>query len=148
MKEFAMNELFPLIEEGIKNGGKYRFYPKGTSMLPMIRQGIDSVVLTAVDKIKKYDMILYIRDDGAFVLHRVVGARNGVYDLCGDNQCFIERGIRHDQVKAIVSGIYRGEEYVSTDSPEYIKYVKKRVASIPLRYLIVRLKSAISKLKG
>lgn len=148
MKEFAMNELFPLIEEGIKNGGKYRFYPKGTSMLPLIRQGIDSVVLTDVGEIKKYDMILYIRDDGAFVLHRVVGIRNGLYDLCGDNQCFIERGVRPDQVRATVDGIYRGDEFVSPNSPKYMKYVKKRVASIPARNLISRIRSAVSKLKS
>ncbi len=148
MNEFTMKEIFPLIEEGIKNGGKYRFYPRGTSMLPLIRQGVDSVVFTNAVEIKKYDMILYLRDDGAFVLHRVVAVKDGKYHMCGDNQCLVEKGIRPDQVKATVSGFYRGDQYVSLDNAEYIKYVKKKVASIPARYFKARLKSAISKLKG
>lgn len=148
MNEFTMNEIFPLIEEGIKNGGKYRFYPRGTSMLPLIRQGVDSVVFTNAGEIKKYDMILYLRDDGAFVLHRVVAVKDGKYHMCGDNQCFVEKGIRPDQVKAFVSGLYRKDDYISINDPEYLRYVKRRVASIPQRRLKARIRSAISKIKG
>ncbi len=148
MTEFTMKELFPLIEEGIKNGGEYRFYPKGISMLPLIRQGKDSVVLTNIRDIKKYSIVLYVRDDGAYVLHRVVAVKNGKYDMCGDNQCFIEKGIRPDQVRATVAGFYRGEEYVALDNAKYMKYVKRRVASIPIRYLAARFKSVILKIKG
>lgn len=147
MTEFTMKELFPLIEEGIKNGGQYRFYPRGVSMLPLIRQGVDSVVLCAVSDIKKYDIILYTRDDGTFVLHRVVGLRDGKYDLCGDNQCFVEKGIRLDQVKAIVSGLYRDDNYVSKDDPQYTKYVINRVKTIPIRRLKARIKSLILKIR-
>ena len=117
-----MKDIFPLIEEGIKSGGKYRFYPRGTSMLPLIREGKDSVVFTEVGEIKKYDIILYQRDNGDYVMHRVVGVNGEVYDLCGDNQHNIEHGIRKDQVKAVVSGVYRDNEFISSDDPKHIKY--------------------------
>lgn len=145
--EFSMKEIFPLIEEGIKNGGKYRFYPKGVSMLPLIREGIDSVELSSVDSISKYDMILYLRDDGNYVLHRVVGYENGMYNLCGDNQCYIEKGIRKDQVKASVTAFYHGEKYISIDNKKYRKYAKKRVATIPLRRLKIIINAYLGKLK-
>ncbi|MBO7217522.1 MAG: S24/S26 family peptidase [Clostridia bacterium] len=145
--EFSMKEIFPLIEEGIKNGGKYRFYPKGVSMLPLLREGIDSVMLSAVGEIKKYDMVLYRRDDGQFVLHRVVDVKDGKYNFCGDNQCYIEEGIRPDQIKAIVTAFYRGEEYIAIDNKEYVKYAKRRVASIPMRHKMLSLKGYLKRIK-
>ena len=40
------------------------------------------------------DIPLYRRNDGAFVLHRVVGIKeNGEYIMCGDNQFLLEFGI-------------------------------------------------------
>lgn len=146
MHSFSIKELFPLIEEGIKNGGKYRFYPRGISMLPLIREGKDSVVFAELSKIKKYDIVLYVRDNGDFVLHRVVNIRDGHYDMCGDGQCVVERGIRKDQIKAAVSGIYRDDEFVSLKDPRYLKYVKDRVASIPVRYFKMRIKSLFGKI--
>ncbi len=143
-----MKDIFPLIEEGIKNGGKYRFYPKGDSMLPLIREGIDSVVLIEASKVNKYDMVLYIREDGSYVLHRVVKAEANGFSLCGDNQCVIERGIKPKQIKAAVAGFYRGEEYVPADDPRHIKYAKERIASIPFRHFKAHVKGLIKKLKG
>lgn len=146
--EFSMQEIFPLIEEGIKNGGEYRFYPKGISMLPLLREGIDSVILSAVEDIKKYDMILYLRDDGNYVLHRVVGIENNMYNLCGDNQCYIEKNIRKEQVKAVVTAFYREDQYISVDNKKYMRYAKKRVASIPIRRLAIIIKSYYKRIKG
>ena len=37
-----------LIREVLASGGEFRLYPRGTSMLPLIRQGIDSVALRSV----------------------------------------------------------------------------------------------------
>lgn len=147
MQTFTMEELYPLIEEGIKNGGKFRFYPKGKSMLPFIREGEDSVELTAVGEIKKYDVILYRRDNGVYVLHRVVGVNRDGYDLCGDNQFCVEKSIRRDQVLAAVSGIYKGDRYIPSDDREYMRQVKKRVALIPAKRLKNRIASLISRLK-
>ena len=146
--EFSMQEIFPLIEEGIKNGGEYRFYPKGISMLPLLREGIDSVILSAVEDIKKYDMILYLRDDGNYVLHRVVEIENNMYNLCGDNQCYIEKNIRKEQVKAVVTAFYRDNQYVSVNNKKYMRYAKKRVTSIPIRRIAIIIKSYYKRIKG
>ncbi len=147
MQEFSMKHIFPLIEEGIKNGGKYRFYPKGTSMLPLLREGIDSVVLTETGVIKKYDIVLYQRENEAYVLHRVVKVNEDSFDMCGDNQCAIERGIKREQIKAAVSGFYRKDEYVSAKDPKHIKYAKERIASIPFRRFKTKLKAFFHKIK-
>ena len=67
--------LAPIIEEQLREGKTVRFAPKGRSMLPMIREGRDTVTLCAVDRpLKKYDIGFYRRRDGQYVLHRIVKA--------------------------------------------------------------------------
>ncbi len=133
MQGFSMEELFPLIEEGIARNGRYRFYPRGVSMQPLLVGGEDSVELSAATDINKYDMLLYQRDDGSFVLHRVVKVRGDLIDFCGDGQCYVEKGIRRDQIKAGVYAFYKGERRVEVTDKKYLRYAKKRVASIWFR---------------
>ena len=64
-----MENLIPLFKERLDAGQKVRFSPKGISMLPMLRQDTDTVVLSPLpDKLRKYDLPLYQRDDGKYIL--------------------------------------------------------------------------------
>jgi hypothetical protein len=108
-KEIELKELLPLMEESLAAGRTVRFSPRGVSMLPMLRQGIDYVVLSPVNgKLHKYDIPFYRRDDGKFILHRIVKVGK-TYTCIGDNQFKLEPGVRHDQVIAVVSAFSRGE---------------------------------------
>lgn len=130
-----LEQVMPLIREKLAAGHTVKFRPRGISMLPMLRQGIDSVVLSPAPPIlKKYDIPLYQRDDGHYVLHRVVKVRD-TYTCIGDNQFELEHGVRYDQVIAVVSAFYRGEEYHSVTEPGYRRYAKLRHYSRPLRHL-------------
>ena len=94
-KEIKINleDMFPVIMEQISSGGDFVFGPKGISMLPLIKQGEDSVVISPVkEPLKKYDVPLYRRANGQFVLHRIVAVRKDGYVLCGDNQYEREYG--------------------------------------------------------
>ena len=72
-KEFRLEQLLPLIQETLAQGKTFQFSPRGVSMQPMLIQGRDTVTLAPVDReLKKYDLPLYRRDNGAFVLHRIV----------------------------------------------------------------------------
>ena len=122
--EMELDELMPLIKEKLAAGQTVTFSPMGVSMLPMLRQKLDSVVLSAApDKLKKYDLPLYQRDNGRYILHRVIEAGN-TYTCCGDNQFVFEKGIRDDQIIAVVSGFYREGKYCSTDDPAYRAYCR------------------------
>lgn len=123
-KEYRLEELLPLIREALANGQSIRYFPKGISMLPMLRQGIDSVVLSPfTGKLKKYDLPLYRRDDGHFVLHRIVKVKD-TYSCVGDNQFGIENGVRHDQIIAVTTAFYRGEKRYSTRGFGYSLYCR------------------------
>lgn len=122
--EINLEQLYPIIEEVIASGGEFRLYPKGTSMLPIIRQGIDSIVLCAIGDVCVNDILLYKRDDGSFVLHRVVKIKNDEYIMCGDNQFDLERGITQRHLLAKVKYFYRENEKITGDNIEYQKYLK------------------------
>ena len=112
----TMEALVPLFQERLEAGQQVRFSPMGSSMLPMLREGRDSVVLSrAPEKLKKYDLPLYRRDNGTYVLHRVTEAGE-TYTCIGDNQFICEPGIRQDQIIAVVSGFCRkGREHTVTE---------------------------------
>lgn len=117
-----LDELMPIIREQLAAGRIVRFSPRGVSMLPMLRQGLDSVELSPLpSRLKKYDLPLYRRDDGHYVLHRVV--RTGdTYTCVGDNQFVLESGLRHDQMIALVTAFYREGKKHSVTEPGYRLY--------------------------
>ena len=110
-----MDDLMPLITENLAAGKSIRFSPRGISMLPMLAQGRDTVTLSAPEgALRKYDIPLYRRDNGAYVLHRVV-AVGETYTCIGDNQFALEKGIRPDQIIGVVTAFSRkGKEYAVT----------------------------------
>lgn len=139
-----LEELWPVMSEQLEAGGSVCFGPKGISMLPMLRQGIDSVVLKkAPKKLNKYDLPLYRRPDGHFVLHRVIGIKKDGYAMRGDNQIITEHGVQHDWVLAIVMGFYRGKEYVDIENSDYQRYCKARVKHQSRRAAIYNVKRLI-----
>ena len=101
--------------------GKIAAYCRGTAIT---RQDIDSVVLSpAPEKLGRYDLPLYRRDNGQFVLHRVVEAGE-TYTCMGDNQFVKEPGVRRDQIIALVTAFTRGEKLHRVTEPGYWLYCR------------------------
>lgn len=115
MSEFPMEELAPLIAEVIGEGGEFRLYPKGTSMRPLIRQGLDSVALAALSRApKRGDILLYRRENGQYVLHRLMRCeKDGTLCFSGDNHLEWEHGITEDQLLAMAIAVFRRNKRVS-----------------------------------
>ena len=128
-EEMYLADAITVIEEVLQADGEFRLYPKGTSMLPLLVQGKDSVVLRrrndSLEKpLKKHDIAFYRRNSGQFVLHRVMKrSRDGSYTMCGDNQTVLEKGITPDQIIGYVCRIYKGERELSLASVKYKIYV-------------------------
>lgn len=111
-----MAEIAPVIKEVVDGGGNFTLGVTGISMCPLFWENRDSVILSKPDKIKKFDIILYKRSNGHFVLHRIVKIKNNIYSLCGDNQNVIEYPIYPEQVIAKVIGFIRkGKVYKTSD---------------------------------
>lgn len=103
-------ELFPLIEERLRDGQDVVISARGNSMFPLIRGDKDRVKLTAAsyEGIQKGDVTLIRRDDGAYVIHRVCKKTPVSFYIVGDRQQDIEGPLRPGQLIAMVSEVYRG----------------------------------------
>ena len=123
-KNVALDALMPMIRQDLTEGRSVRFGPKGTSMLPMLRQGIDSVTISPTpETLRKYDLPLYQRDNGGYVLHRIVGVGE-TYTCIGDNQFEKEYGVRRDQIIGVVTEFSRDQRTVSVKNPWYQLYCR------------------------
>lgn len=109
-----------LIREVLASGGEFRLYPRGTSMLPLIRQGRDSVSLRQLDRSpRKYDILFYQRYDGSYVLHRVRAVTPEGLILWGDNQYRLEYGVQNAQIIGYAARIFRDDREVDIDGLVY-----------------------------
>ena len=132
--DVPLAELMPVLREFLDVGKNVKISPQGISMLPMIRQGIDKVVLSPISgELRKYDLPLYQRDDGHFVLHRIVTTAE-TYTCIGDNQFELEHGLRHDQMIAVVTAFYRGDKLHSVNELGYQIYCRFWHYSRPIRH--------------
>ena len=117
-------EYDSVIREVLESGGEFRMYPHGTSMRPLLRQGIDSVVLEKMKRApKKNDILFYQRQDGSYILHRVWEVTDTGLTLVGDNQRMLEYGVTEEQIIGYVTRIYRGEKEINCDGLWYRMYL-------------------------
>ncbi|MDO5544502.1 MAG: S24/S26 family peptidase [Eubacteriales bacterium] len=134
-----LSDYEELIREVLASGGEFRLYPHGISMLPLLRQGRDSVSLRQVDSpIRKGDILFYQRPDGSFVLHRVRAVTPNGLTMIGDNQNLPERGVSPDWVIGRVTRIFRDDKEVICDGFGYRLYQKLWQFTI-LRGLLLKL---------
>ena len=117
-----LEELLPIMTECLEAGRSFTFSPHGISMLPMLRDGIDTVTLSQPKgPLHKYDLPLYRRPDGKFILHRIV--KNGeTYTCVGDNQFGLETGVDPSWIIAVVTSFTRNGKTHSVEEWTYRLY--------------------------
>jgi len=146
VKSVNMEDLSPLIEELINSGTDIVLTVTGNSMFPILKDKRDRVLLTKVDgSLKKYDIPLYIRDNGQYVLHRIIKVKKDCYHLNGDNQTFVEKPIYHHQIKAVVKEIVRGGRVIRLQHPWYLLYSRIWVWFFALRKPMITVYYKISR---
>ena len=145
-KKIPLSELYPLIEEALKKGGSFRFSPQGISMLPFLMAGRDEVLLSPGDTPKKYDICLFRRENGAFVLHRVVAVcKDGSYTFCGDNQLYHERSVPRESIVGRVTAVFRDGVSYPIEEKRFVRYARRRVARLFFLRPFVRIRGYLSR---
>lgn len=133
-------------EDEIKRTGRIIYTNVGDSMMPLIKQGRDVLVISAINgRLKRYDIPLYKRDSGQYVLHRILKVRKNDYVICGDNRCNKEYGITDRHIIGVLSGIIRdGREIPVTDIKCRI-YAHLWCDLFPVRVLIIRIRQIFKR---
>lgn len=129
------------LEEYLRATGKLACRNVGTSMLPMLKQGRDVFTVSAYrgGKLKKYDVVLFKRKSGEYILHRIVKTPDdGTYVLMGDNCCYKESGIRKEDILGVMISFDHRGRTISTDSALYKFYSRIWCYFSPFRIFIRR----------
>lgn len=114
----------------------------GNSMLPFLVHGRDTVYLSKItEPLKKGDIILYKRLNGAYILHRICKKEGQSLSLIGDAQPIIEKGIKEEQAIAIVKKVKRKGKLIGENSFIWFFFKKIWLNIIPARGFIIRLYS-------
>lgn len=142
----STKELMPLISDMLKTVERVRFTVKGNSMYPLLRSNRDAVEVVKCDRIRKYDVVLYKRSDGAYVLHRVLKKENGALWIAGDFEQELEYPVYENQVIAKVDNIIRENgRIISCSNSLYKLYCRVWAAALKNRRRILRILKKLRK---
>lgn len=135
------------IEEELERSGKILQTTIGDSMEPMLQSRQNIVVIEKADGLlKKYDLPLYRRPNGKYVLHRILKVRKNDYIICGDNRIRRET-VPHEWIIGVVSGYYKGKKFISVKDRKYLLYVHIWCDFYYVRAALLWLKSAPARIK-
>ena len=124
------------IELCIKELGCAVVPTEGTSMLPLLKEGKTLVEVEAKNpqQFKKGDVVLYRKNDGTLVLHRIIKAESqDVFTVLGDHQYKNAEQVHKEQILGVMSGFITNGRYVDEKARWYRIYKKIWVGSLTLR---------------
>ena len=141
-------------EEELRLHGRLIYTNVGDSMLPLLRQNRDLLIVERrpEGRCKKYDVVLYKRPSGQYVLHRILKVRKDSYVICGDNRRRREFGVPDEWIFGVLTGIVRDGKEMKVTDRKYRFYVHLwcdffwiRAAAIWLRSKVAPIKKRIRK---
>lgn len=142
------------IETLLKSGQTIQLYPQGYSMYPLLVSGRDEVILSPLpqEALRRGDVVLYRRDTGILVLHRIWRCGEDGYYMVGDNQVQIEGPIQEEQMIGIMTGLVRKGRLIASADPWYRILSGIWLGIRPIRRWIMvpgaRMKKGIRRLLG
>lgn len=113
--------LVELVRQSLRDKGMFELTVNGYSMSPLLQPGRDQVLLVPADRerIRERDILLFRREDGSLVLHRLLARlKDGRLRMNGDGQVWTE-DISRDQVIARVQKIRRNGRVIDCASRWY-----------------------------
>ena len=133
------------IEDVLEREGKYVGPTVGVSMLPMLKNRRDTVIISKkTERLKPYDVALYKRGKD-YVLHRVLLVTDTGYIIRGDN-CYSDEIVPEETVIGVLTEFYRKGKHIVCTDKKYLRYAKRHVKMYPLRRRYVLLKGGVKRL--
>lgn len=142
-----MNKI--TFEELLATQGKIIHTNVGDSMLPLLREGRDLMVIEPRPEgpCKRYDAVLYKRPNGKYVMHRILKLRKDGYVLCGDNRWKREFGVPDEWIFGILTAVIRDGKTIPVTDKRYQRYVHLWCDFYWIRALIFRIRGVLRKFK-
>ena len=132
-------------EEVIAERGELIYTNVGDSMYPLIKPRDLLVIKKPELPLKRLDIPLYKRDNGQYVLHRIIKVKNGEYYMCGDNRYGLEEGITDRHIIGVLTDIIRHGEKISVYSLSQRLYAHLWCDVFPVRRGVFYIKRRIKR---
>ena len=122
VKKTDAQTLMALALPMIEQGKTVKITVTGYSMYPLVTNRRDAVLLAKAEDVKVGDVPLFVRKDGSYILHRLVGKKDGAFVAMGDYETKPEYPIYRENVVAKAVGFYRKGRYIDCKSIRYRIY--------------------------
>ena len=107
-------------EQELDARGHLIYTTVGGSMRPFLRSQRDLMRIRKREgKCRKFDVVLYRRKSGGYVLHRIINVRDEDYVLCGDFCWQKEPGIRDEQILGVLTHVIRNGKQIDVNARGY-----------------------------
>ena len=117
--EVLLEEAGKLLDEG----RDVTFTPLGSSMLPFIRGGKDSVTLRKMPSAQVGDIVL-VRLPGRYVLHRIIALEGEKVTLMGDGNLVGTENCTTADIMGTVTAIQKGKRSVTPGKGRFWRALK------------------------
>lgn len=149
-----MGEKKLTFAEVLSRYGRLVYTNVGVSMMPLIREGKDVLIIEKCDtaSLKKYDVVLFRRKNvkgrGEYVLHRIIKILpDGKFWIVGDN-CSEGETVEADMILGILTGMKRDKKSIDFNGIRYRLYVLLWCAPYRLRFFVLKTKRFIKYVSG
>ena len=144
--ETDKNDFICIATEKFKKNEKINLVITGNSMIPFLVHKRDTAVLSKFfGEVKKGDILLYFRDNGKYILHRVYDYdEKGVY-FVGDSQNYIEGPVPYENILAECTCVLRKGKLIEQQAFVWKFFSKIWIRLIFIRQPIIRLITEVNK---
>lgn len=110
-------EYMEMIRALLEDGQEVSMIVTGNSMRPFLKHGRDKICMKKTDrKLRKGDIVFYRRENGQYVMHRVLKCGDQSYTLLGDGQIVPESGIRQEQIFARITKVQVRGKWIGSEN--------------------------------
>ena len=140
MRRVDTDVYVSMLRDLVNEGKECRLLISGSSMAPFLVHERDSIIFSKPDReLRRGDMVFYQRDNGQFVMHRILHVKpEGLY-IIGDAQTEVEGPVKPEQVFARVTKVNRKGKWVGPGNFWWWFFSTVWLRLFPVRRLILKL---------
>lgn len=148
-----MQENYSSFEQVLNETGRLVYKNVGVSMLPLIRENRDIMVIEKITDVpKKYDAVLFrrkgVKGRGKYVLHRILKILPGnKYFIAGDN-CTSGEIVEAEQILGVLKTVLRNGKTVDFSSRKYKAYLYLWCVPYHFRFAVLAVRRSLIYLFG
>ena len=140
MRRVDTDAYVSMLRDLVNEGKECRLLISGSSMAPFLVHERDSIIFSKPDReLRRGDMVFYQRDNGQYVMHRILKVKpEGLY-IIGDAQTEVEGPVKPEQVFALVTKVNRKGKWVGPGNFWWWFFSTVWLRLFPVRRLILKL---------